>query len=352
MVYSTQNSKASSAKILLVLACFVVVAAGMRASVSILMPFLLSGFIAIISSPLLFWLRRKGLPGWLSLLVILFVIICIGLLFLWMLGSSLRNFSNDLPAYNEQFRQHIENFLAWLDTRGVETSDLNLTSILNPGRIVGFTASLFNSFKAALTNGFLILMTVLFMLLEASSLPTKLKAMMSSSDKSMKNLDKFIDNVKDYMVIKTIVSLITGIIIGIFLTILGVPYPMLWALLAFLLNFIPNIGSLIAAIPAVLIAFIQLGLLKAIIVIVGYLVVNIIMGSGIEPRFMGKTLGLSTLVVFLSLIFWGWLLGPLGMLLSVPLTMTAKIALDSREETRWLAILLGPAIPEKVTKKR
>lgn len=352
MVHSTQNPKASSAQILLVLASFVVVAAGMRASVSILMPFLLSGFIAIISSPLLFWLRRKGLPGWLSLLVILFVIICIGLLFLWMLGSSLRNFSNDLPAYNEQFRQHIENFLIWLDTIGVETSDLNLTGILNPGRIVGFTASLFNSFKAALTNGFLILMTVLFMLFEASSLPTKLKAMMSSGDKSMENFDRFIDNVKDYMVIKTIVSLITGIIIGVFLTILGVPYPMLWALLAFLLNFIPNIGSLIAAIPAVLIAFIQLGILKALIVAVGYLAVNIIMGSGIEPRFMGKTLGLSTLVVFLSLIFWGWLLGPLGMLLSVPLTMTAKIALDSREETRWLAILLGPAIPEKVTKKR
>jgi predicted PurR-regulated permease PerM len=127
------------------------------------------------------------------------------------------------------------------------------------------------------------------------------------------------------------------------LVVLGVDFPLLWGLLAFLLNYVPNIGSIIAAGPAVLLTIVQLGLLRALIVGIGYLVINLVMGGAVEPRFMGKGLGLSPLVVLLSLLFWGWLLGPVGMLLSVPLTMTAKIALDSREDTRWVAVLLGPA---------
>ncbi|HAY38324.1 MAG TPA: hypothetical protein DCY53_02645, partial [Desulfobacteraceae bacterium] len=124
-------------------------------------------------------------------------------------------------------------------------------------------------------------------------------------------------------------------------------YAVLWGLLAFFLNYVPNIGSIIAAIPAILLALIQLGFVKSIIVAGGFVVINLVVGNVIEPRFMGRGLGLSTLVVFLSLLFWGWVLGPVGMLLSVPLTMTAKIALDSREETRWLAILLGSEITVK-----
>jgi AI-2 transport protein TqsA len=117
---------------------------------------------------------------------------------------------------------------------------------------------------------------------------------------------------------------------------------MLWGLLAFALNYVPNIGSIIAAVPAVLLSIVQLGVLKALVVAAGYAGINMVMGSFLEPRFMGRGLGLSTLVVFLSLLFWGWVLGPVGMLLSVPLTMTAKIALESRDDTRWIAVLLGP----------
>jgi predicted PurR-regulated permease PerM len=115
----------------------------------------------------------------------------------------------------------------------------------------------------------------------------------------------------------------------------------LWGLLALLLNYIPNIGSILASVPAILLALIQLGVGKAVIVLVGYLVINIIIGNVLEPKIMGRGLGLSTLVVFLSLVFWGWVFGPVGMLLSVPLTMTVKIALDSNEDTRWISTLLG-----------
>ena len=144
---------------------------------------------------------------------------------------------------------------------------------------------------------------------------------------------------------------ITGIAIGIWLAILGVNHAFLWGLFAFLLNYVPNIGSIIAAIPAVLLALIQLGLGSAILVGIGYLVVNVVVGSIIEPKYMGKGLGLSTLVVFLSLVFWGWVLGPVGMVLSVPLTMVLKIGLESKEDTRWIAVLLGSAPPVSDSKK-
>jgi predicted PurR-regulated permease PerM len=201
-----------------------------------------------------------------------------------------------------------------------------------------------NSLGNVLTNGFLILMTVIFMLMEASSFPAKIDSIWRNPQTSQAYLDKFIGDVKHYMAIKTVTSLVTGFLAAAWLTILGVDYPLLWGLLAFALNYVPNIGSIIAAIPPVLLAIVQLGLVRAIGAAAGYLVINLLMGNLIEPRFMGRGLGLSPLVVFLSLLFWGWVLGPVGMLLAVPLTMTAKIALDSREETRWIAVILGPQV--------
>jgi predicted PurR-regulated permease PerM len=118
----------------------------------------------------------------------------------------------------------------------------------------------------------------------------------------------------------------------------------LWGLVAFLFNFVPNIGSIIAAVPALLLALVQLGPGPALAAGAGYLVVNIVMGNVVEPRFMGRGVGLSTLVVFLSLVFWGWVLGPVGMLLSVPLTMVVKLALEANPETRWIAVLIGPDV--------
>jgi AI-2 transport protein TqsA len=147
-------------------------------------------------------------------------------------------------------------------------------------------------------------------------------------------------NVNRYMGLKALFSLATGVCVWILLAIIGVEFAGTWGLLAFFLNFIPAIGSFIAAIPAILWALIQLGLAPALLTALAYLVVNSLIGNLLEPRFMGRKLGLSTLVVFLSLIFWGWVLGPVGMLLSVPLTMIAKIALATDEDSRWIAVML------------
>jgi len=341
------KQKTEASKILVTIAAFVIVVAGMSAAKVILVPFLLAAFIAIISAPPLFWLQRKGLPTWLALVIVIIGVLFIGLLVAGLVGSSVKDFSEDLPVYEAKFKQHTAVIMGWLEKHGVDVSGLALTKIFNPGGAMKLVAVLLNSLGNVLASGFLILMTVIFMLLEASSFPAKLRTALSEPQSSLTRLDIFISNVKHYMAIKTLVSLATGIFIAIWLTIIGVDYPLLWGLLTFALNYVPNIGSIIAAAPAVLLAIIQLGLIRALLAAAGYIVINLLMGSVIEPRFMGRGLGLSTLVVFLSLLFWGWILGPVGMLLSVPLTITAKIALDSRDETRWIAILLGPEMISK-----
>lgn len=218
-----------------------------------------------------------------------------------------------------------------------------LLKYVDPGATMRLASKMLAGLGNILSNAFLIFLTVIFILFEAASFPAKLYSAFGSSKMSMENFDNFTANINRYMVIKTWMSLGTGVLIAIWLAILKVDYPLLWGLLAFMFNYVPNIGSIIAAVPAILMAFIQLGTTTAVLATVGYISFNVIIGNVIEPRFMGRGLGLSTLVVFLSLIFWGWVLGPVGMVLSIPLTMTLKIALSSREETAWISTLIGAA---------
>jgi AI-2 transport protein TqsA len=336
------NHKARAFDILVAVAAFVVVIAGMSAAKGILVPFFLAVFISIISALPLFWLRQKGLPSWVSLLIVILSVFIVVLLIAGLVGTSIRDFTGDLPMYEEKLRQQTALVLGLFEKLGADTSGVAINKIFNLGTAMKLVGTLLNSLGNALTNGFLILMTVFFILMEASSFPVKLHRVLGGPESSIARFDSFISNVKHYMAIKTLISFATGIFVAIMLAIIGVNYAILWGLLAFALNYVPNIGSIIAATPAVLLSVVQLGLVKALIVAAGYVGINVVMGNFLEPRFMGRGLGLSTLVVFLSLLFWGWVLGPVGMLLSVPLTMTAKIALESRDDTRWIAVLLGP----------
>lgn len=322
-------------------AAFVVVVAGMRAAEAILVPFLIAIFIAVICMPTLFWLQKRGVSKAIAMLVVISGIFIIATLITKLIGTSLDDFLRDFPAYQAKLQEKAEETIEWLKLKGIAIPEDRIFDIFDPGAAMNLVAVLLKKLGSVFTNAFLIFITVIFILLEASSLSTKLRAISQSSEASGTHFDKFISNINRYMGIKTLTSLGTGAIITIWLLILGVDYALLWGLFAFLLNFIPSIGSILAAIPAILLALIQLGTGSAILTAIGYLVVNISIGSVLEPRVMGRGLGISTLVVFLSIVFWGWVLGPVGMLLSVPLTMALKIALDSQEETRWIAVLLG-----------
>jgi AI-2 transport protein TqsA len=350
----------NAARVLLIIAAFVVVVAGMSAAKAIIVPFLLAAFISVVSSPPLFWLKEKKVPTWIALLIVMFAILFCLLLIGALVASSATDFSDKLPLYEARLQEQTDAVLSWLQRIHVDVARLELDKMFNSAAIMQFVAMLLNQLVGLLTNGVLILLTVIFMLLEASSIPTKLNAIFRKPEASLKRIKYFIGTVNRYMAIQTMISLATGACVAIFLTIMGVDYAILWGVLAFLLNYIPNIGSIMAAVPPILLTIIQLGLGRAVGVAIGYLVINMTIGNVISPRLMGRGLGLSTLVVFLSLIFWGWILGPVGMLLSVPLTMTVKIALDSSEDTRWLAILLGseevsepkPAPAKKSRRKR
>ena len=343
--YGTGMSEAAgrskAASVLLTAAAFVVIVAGMRAAEAIVVPFLLSVFVAIICAPSLFWLERRGLPRWLAMLIVIGAIIAAGIGMTALVGSSIREFSRDIPEYRARINAQVVPFVEWLRAKGMSIPTDQYMSYFEPGAAVQLVADLLNGFGRVLGNAFLIFLTVLFILLETASFPRKFRAVADDPDHALDRFSVFRENVKRYLVIKTVASLGTGIAIGLWLAVLGVEYPMLWGLLAFLLNYVPNIGSIIAAVPAVLFAAVQLGPGAALWSAAGYLVVNVLVGSIIEPRFMGRGLGLSALVVFLSLVFWGWVLGPVGMFLSVPLTMMIKIALDSRPDTHWIAVLLG-----------
>ena len=248
------NHRARASGILLTIAAFVVVIAGMSAAKVILVPFLLAAFIAIISAPPLFWLQRKGLPTWISLLIVVLGVLVIVLLVAGLVGTSVRDFSKDLPVYEEKLRQQTTHIMGLLERLGVDTSGLALTEFFNLGAAMKLVAILLNSLGNVLTNGFLILMTVIFMLMEASSFPAKLRGVLGGPESSLVRFDNFISTIKRYIAIKTMISLATGAFVAIWLAIIGVNYPMMWGLLAFALNYVPNIGSMIAAVPAVLLS--------------------------------------------------------------------------------------------------
>ncbi len=330
-----------AAQVMLIIAAFVIVVAGLRAAEAILVPFLLSAFIAIVSAPALFWLQRHRVPTPVALLLVIALLFIAGAMLGALVGNSIRDFTQALPEYQTRLKEEFSGLLQWFSSTGLDTR--SLVEYFDPGAAMGLAARTLSGFGGVLANTFLILLTVIFILLEAAGLPDKIRAALDDPDHSLEELGHFIDNVQRYMAIKAGASLLTGAVIAFGLWLIGVDYPLLWGVLAFLLNFVPNIGSIIAAVPALMLALVQLGVGATLLVGLLYLVVNLVVGNALEPRFMGKGLGLSTLVVFLSLVFWGWVLGPVGMLLSVPLTITVKIALASREESRWIAVLLGPA---------
>jgi len=204
--------------------------------------------------------------------------------------------------------------------------------------------NLLSTLSTVLTDAFLILLTVVFILLEAAEFPKKMERAFKRPEGSLRTLDRFSRTANRYVVIKTLLSAVVGLAIWLWLVILGVDYPVLWGTLAFLLNYIPNIGSILAAAPATLLALVQLGAGPALLTVLGFLVIYNVLGNLVEPKLMGRGLGLSALVVFLSLVFWGWVLGPVGMILSVPMTSLVKIGLESSEETRSLAVMLGSEI--------
>ena len=322
------------------IAAFILIIAGLKEASQIVVPFMLSVFIAIICSPLLNTFRQHRVPIWLSIVfIVLIILACLGSIGL-LVAASLDNFSQQLPTYRERFGTEMSAIFEQLNSFGLNISYQKIRGYVDPSSLMNLFTNTLTSLGNVLTNVFLVIMIVVFILLETAEIPKKLSYALGDASNSIEKVERFIATVNQYLMIKTLISLGTGLFIGIWVWFLGVDFPILWGVCAFLLNFIPNIGSIIAPIPAMFLAFVQLGSFDALLTGMGFLAVNLVMGNFIEPKFMGKGVGLSPLVVFLSLMLWGWVFGPVGMLLSIPLTIIVKFALEANPKMRWLAILL------------
>ncbi len=342
------RDRSQTANGILIAAALVILIAGIRAAAAIVVLFLLSIFIAVLCAPPVFWLTGRKVPTAAAVLLVISGVLGIGGLIGGIAGASIDDFSERLPVYRERLQAELEAPAAWIEQIGLERYGIDVSlsalgDIVDPAAAMNLAGNALKEIGSFLTNMLLILLTVIFILLEASGFRAKLYAAFGSARSPFRGFTAFASSVKHYLAIKTAVSLFTGLVVALWLWILGVDFPILWGLFAFLFNYIPNIGSIVAAVPAVLLAFIQYGAGAALLAAGGYAAVNVVVGNFVEPKFMGEGLGLSPLAVFLSLAFWGWLLGTVGMLLSIPLTITVKIALESNPDTRWASILLGPS---------
>jgi len=331
----------SIVKVFISIAAIFIILAGIKTAASILVPFLLSLFIAIICNPLVAKASEFKIPKAISVIVVISLFVTIALSLAGLVGQSLTELSQLIPQYRKQLHGEFVWLTTFLNRYNIQISSTILLEYFDPAVAMRMATNMLSGFGSVMANLFLIIITIIFMLFEASSFPIKLHFALDDPEMRLKQIERFLSSVNNYIAIKTMVSIATGIIVSIMLWIFDLDFFLLWGVLAFLLNYIPNIGSIISAIPAVILAVLQLGFAEAGFIALGYVIINMVMGNMVEPRYLGKGLGLSTLVIFLSLIFWGWLLGTVGMLLSVPLTMILKIGFENSPEGRWLAVLLS-----------
>lgn len=328
-------------------AALVVAVAGLRAAEPVLIPMLLAVFLAVLSHPLQAGLQRRGVRPSLALsatvVAVLIVVVACGLL----VGSAVSGLLEALPTYHELLTVKIDRWLEIARQGGLTPDDwlgeepLDLTRWVElAGGLVGGTVRGVASFLSLLV---MTLVAVMFMLGEALGLDGKLRRAFGERPEVLEHFAGITRSVQRYVGIKTVVSLAVGLLVTAWTALLGIEFPVVWGVVAFFMRFIPNFGAFLAAAPALLVALTLHGWASALLVSLGYVVIGSVLGNIVEPALMGRRVGLSALVVLLSLVFWGWLWGPIGMILSVPVTVVLKISLEHTQQLRWLAVLLGPS---------
>lgn len=321
---------------------FVLVVSALREAQSLVVPVMVALFVTAIVGPVVSQLRDRGLPWGLGVLVVVSALLGGFLVVGALAGSSVQEFSSRLPIYESQLVDQLHS-LGDLGGSWSQLAATELTGLIDPSQAMALVARLLGSLTQLLSDTVLLLLLILFMLLDLPSLPARMRSALPDATTALDYAENVANGLKTYLWLKTLISLLTGASAVLLVWAVGIDFPLLWGLLAFVLNFVPNIGSVLAAIPPVALALVQFGPAQAALVALGYLAINMLLGNVVEPRLTGRGVGLSTLVVFLSLIFWGWVLGPIGMLLSVPLTMALKIALEANPSSRWVGVMMGSA---------
>ncbi|MBL9144035.1 MAG: AI-2E family transporter [Verrucomicrobiaceae bacterium] len=339
---------------LLALACLIVVFTGMKLAASLMVPIALAFFLAVLSYPLVRWLVRWRVPR--SLAMLLTVLLIFGTL-AGLVNSGIRlivRFQSDLPESKSALQKNIDGAAAWLEQQGIEGAAKTAKDMLNPDSIIDYLTQenvmttiggvLGSTFGTVAVFGgavFMVLIVMIFILVEAHGTEGRILAIKLAGGPDLSSLMQSVSDIQKYLGIKTAISLGAGVCVGIWCWALDLQYPLLWAIIAFLFHFIPAVGAWLAAIPAIIDGLVQSGWGSAFGVALGFVIINVSFDSFLQPMLLGRRFGISTLVIVLSVVFWGWLWGPVGMFLAVPLTMVFKVLLDNSAEFRWLSVAMS-----------
>jgi predicted PurR-regulated permease PerM len=325
-------------------AAVVIVVAGLKLASAVFVPVTIALFLAMVSLPLLEWLVRHRVNRAVAVTITALADLGVIVFFGWLLAVAVHDVTLEFPRLAPEVATILDRGVAWLEARGFPASDWVSPASFDPGALVDLAGSTFVGVASFLTEVVLIALLIVFMLLESLEIGDKLAHALRTDRGALGRYSRITRDVRRYLLLKTLVSVATGLSVGIWVAVLGLAFPVFWGFLAFLCHFIPNVGALLAAVPAIAFSAIQLGTPRTIAVAAGYAVANLLWGNIVEPNLMGRRLRLSPLVVFVSLVFWGWVWGPAGMVLSVPITMAFKIAFENSPNLKWLALLLeqGP----------
>lgn len=321
-------------------ACVVVLLWGLVAAKSFLIPVVFAAFLAALGAPGVNWLRKHRFPAWLAVTLVLFAFV-VGLFGLaGLVAESVNTVAARAADLQERGAIVITETTIWLKAHGVNVSTHNALSEFSASDLMGAAGSALTQVASLLTNVFVVLLIFAFWLVEAIGFPRKLELALGHRPGSAANRARVGDEINKYIVTKSYICAATGVSVGILLWIFGVQFAVLWGLLAFLLNYIPSVGLIVATIVPALTALLLQGPWKALAVVGSFLIAGIVVGYGVEPALLGRRLGLSAFVVFMSLVLWGALWGPAGMFLAVPLTVLLKLACEENPKTKWVAILM------------
>ncbi len=351
-VAPTRSFIGSPTGLLLALASVAVVIYGMRYAAGILNPILLALFLVMGISPFIHWLRRKGLPPWATLTVVLVLFVVIILLLLAITAGSLTQLDEKLPVYKQNLSELTADVEAWFSGRGIDISGLT-SGTISPENAIDFSGTLIKGAINALTNIGLMIFIVLFMISEVFTFPSKLSDRVKLGANFRRSLNNFSETTRSYLFTKAWLAAIMTVIVAIIYYIFGVDFALLWALLFFVMSFVPNIGFVLAVIPPFLVSLLESGFWTAAVVLLLTIVFNTIVDSLMGPHFMSKSVGLSSLICFLSLILWGWVLGGVGALISVPMTLMVKLLFfDSYDSTRPLSEFMDRGVLEEHRRRK
>lgn len=352
---SGEDLRQKGFRLLLALGCLIIVLAGMKAAAGILVPIAFAMFLAVLSYPLMAWLTNRRVPHILALG--LTVSLNIGVL-AGMLNAAIHlivQFQRDFrETYVHKLREYVNEVGVWLEAQGVEGAKASAETLFDwktltdyvgnqdvMATVGGALGTTFGTLASIAVGVGMVIILQIFILMEAQGTKRRIIAVKLAGGPDMSYLLHSASDVQKYLGIKTAVSALTGIMAGGWCWALGLEYPLLWAILAFVFNFIPAVGSTAACIPAIIEALVTGGAGSAVILGLGYGGINFFLDNFVQPALLGRRFGISPLVIILSVIFWGWMWGPVGMFLAVPLTMVVKVLLDNSDEFRWLSVAMS-----------